>query len=205
MGWCSHPITVGGQIAMNEILTTIGAPAGIISLLLVMIKFLGDISKERIAREEKARFDEQLENFKIQVQHDSQERLKQLQCDIDLVKERQQRGFSDKLEIYRLVTNIISDALADIDLASRNPANIPPDAYDRFNRSRLKAYGYLAMLAPQPVIDGFDNLVDHIFEIIEGRCKHDWAEIRRRALVLIAAIRADIGIDISPIHYKGNR
>jgi hypothetical protein len=124
---------------MRDILTIFGISIGT-SLVVgcALLRYLGTVWRERIAREEKAKLESQLTEFKIelernsrahlrQLQYDSQVYLQQIQKDLAILKERQQRGLNDKLEIYRIVANITSDALADIDFRKRDPSGIPKE------------------------------------------------------------------------------
>jgi hypothetical protein len=61
------------------------------------------------------------------------------------------------------------------------------------------------MLAPQAVINAQDELIDYLLQVVHGEAEYEWTEVRGKALVLINAIREDVGIDKSPIGYNGNR
>lgn len=65
-------------------------------------------------------------------------------------------------------------------------------------------YGYLAMLAPQSVMDAQDDLIDHLLKITNGKAEYEWVKIREKALVMLNAVRADIGINDTPIAYHGD-
>jgi hypothetical protein len=67
----------------------------------------------------------------------------------------------------------------------------------------MRVYGYLAMVAPQAVMDAQDALMDKILLIAQGKEKYIWAEIRELALALLNELRRDIAIDKSLISYNG--
>lgn len=75
--------------------------------------------------------------------------------------------------------------------------------FDEFNEQRLKVYGYLAMLAPQSVMDAQDSLIDHLLKISHGTVVYEWSAVREKALALLNAVREDIGIGKEPITYNG--
>ena len=74
-----------------------------------------------------------------------------------------------------------------------------------FGINRLKLYAYLAMLAPQEVIDANDNLIDILLALVYDGKRTDWVTIRAAALNLTNAMRADIGLDKEPVTYNGAR
>lgn len=81
----------------------------------------------------------------------------------------------------------------------------PKDMFDRYNRGWMKVYGYLAVLAPQEVMDAFDRLNDYLLGVLKGRHRpQPWASTRELALDLINAVRRGIGFDPSPIKYRGS-
>jgi hypothetical protein len=67
----------------------------------------------------------------------------------------------------------------------------------------MRVSGYLAMVAPQAVMDAQDALMDKILLIAQGKEKYIWAEIRELALALLNELRRDIAIDKSLISYNG--
>ena len=68
-------------------------------------------------------------------------------------------------------------------------------------------YGYLGMLAPQSVMDAQDALITFLQEAAEGKKSmgRDWTAMRSLALGLLNEIRKDVGIDKTPIEYRGSR
>lgn len=114
------------------------------------------------------------------------------------------RGFHDKLETYRTVIDLVSEILGDFDRWEETKQQLPAERKDALNRARIKAYGYMALLASQPVMDAFDRLFDHLLRITHGNAPYVWAEIRELSLGLLNEVRKDVGIDSSPIEYRGN-
>ncbi len=72
-----------------------------------------------------------------------------------------------------------------------------------FNEQRIRLYGYMAMFAPQVVMDAQDALTDHLLLVVQKKAPYVWSEVRALALILINEIRRDVGIDKSSIVYKG--
>jgi hypothetical protein len=188
------------SIATTVILSVGGG--GII--VFALSSWLGKIWANRLMEAERAKHAEELERLRSELHHESEATLTTLQSDLEIFKEKHLKGYTDKLAIYRLVTDVIVDALGDLDLITLSGAAADGTArWDRFNRGRMKAYGYLAMLAPQSVMDVMDALMDHLIQVSHGQDRYEWPKVRVLVLNLLNEIRKDIGIDASPIDYRG--
>jgi hypothetical protein len=170
--------------------------AGIVSIgggglvVLALSSWLGKVWAGRILRDETHKLSIQLEEAKR---------------DLDVIKEKSLRFQNDKILAYREITEIIAKLLAIMDAedgrivgwdTSKGPVH-------EFNEQRLKLYGYLAMLAPQAVMDAQDDLVDHLLLTVAGEVDYKWSEVREKVLYLLNAVREDIGLATGPIIYKG--
>lgn len=125
--------------------------------------------------------------------------------ELSILKETFLKEHNEKTTTYKTAVDVVSKILADLDkwtLGDFSPDK-GKDAYHSFNEQRMRVYGYLAMVAPQAVMDAQDALMDKILLVIQGKEKYIWAEIRERALALLNEIRKDIAIDKSPISYNG--
>lgn len=153
--------------------------------------WLGKIWASRILENEKHRLDTALEATKR---------------DLDVIKETTLRFQNDKILIYRTVIETVARLLAALD-SHESGRLVTAEAgarYDEFNEQRIRIYGYLAMLAPQTVMDAQDDLIDHLLKITNGKAEYEWVKIREKALVMLNAVRADIGINDTPIAYHGD-
>lgn len=161
------------------------------ALVLGLGSWLGKVWADRILRNETQQLALKLEAAKRE---------------LDVIKENTLRFQNDKIMIYRAVIEIVARLLSALDSHSlgRLMAGAAAARFDEFNEQRIKIYGYLAMLAPQAVMDAQDNLIDHLLNISTGTVEYDWAEVRQKALVLLNAVRADIGISKDPIAYNGD-
>lgn len=133
--------------------------------------------------------------------------LESTKRELDVVMQTTLRFQNDKMVIYRAVIDSVARLLASLDSheSGRLVANEAGARFDEFNEQRMRVYGYLAMLAPQSVMDAQDELMDHLLEISYGEATYEWANVREKALGLLNAVRDDIGIDKSPITYNGRR
>ena len=164
-----------------------------------------EIYKERLMLDEKAQIESALDQFRLDISRQNERELSELKSELEIYKEVTLKGFNDKIVIYRLVVDIISELLAELDFFKIH-GELREGAIDRyyeFNKNRVKAYGYLAMLAPQSVMDSFYVLLDHLLLVTSGQRNYEWAEVREFAITLLNEVRKDIGLDVSPIAYKG--
>lgn len=137
--------------------------------------------------------------------HQLATQLEATKRDLDVIKETTLRFQNDKILTYRAVIDIVARLLAALD-SHQSGRLVGPEAgarFDEFNEQRLRVYGYLAMLAPQSVMDAQDSLVDHLLKISNGTLAYEWTEVREKALVMLNAVREDIGIGKDPITYNG--
>jgi len=138
----------------------------------------------------------------------NQNTISKLNKELDVLKNSQIQEYQDKLKIYRMVTGIVADLLADFDLKPHDIATgdkqlLSDEEYNKFYRNWMKGYGYLAMLAPQSVMDAYDKLSDHLIQIAAGDVSSKWVEIRKLVFGVINEIRKDVGINKREIKYKG--
>lgn len=175
------------------------------AIIFALSGWLGKVWADRLMLEEKAQHQVDLENLRSDLEKDRTEKLEELKRQLDVAVAHHIRETQDKIGIYRGSINVIADLFADLDKMEVDGVK-PADAaerFDRFNRGRIKAYGHMAMLAPQSVMDAFDAMVDYCLLVANGSEKYEWPRVRDLALMTLNEIRKDIGIDKSPIEYKG--
>jgi len=191
---------------INIVTASLLSVGGGAAIIFGLSSWLGKIWANRLMEAERAKHSKELEGLRIRWQHDSEKSLADIKTELDIYKEKHLKGHSDKLAIYRLAVDIVADLLGDLDI-TKLAATPLPDAlqrWDKFNRGRIKAYGYLAMLAPQNVMDAFDALFDFLIMVAHGQKPYDWSTVRQLALNLLNAVRKDIAVDTNPIEYKGD-
>lgn len=184
------------------VLTSVGG-GGVI--VLGLSSWLGKVWADRLMQRETHRHAAQLEQLRDQLRRTSETELEQLRRSLDVGVQTHLREVAEKVTIYRAVVDLIAEVLGDFDLATRVGAASGTTAQrlDQFNRQRMKAYGWMAMLAPQPVMDAFDALADHLLQVANGAAEYHWPHVRTLAIALLNEVRKDIGLDKSPIQYKG--
>lgn len=167
-----------------------------------LASWLGKVWAERILRNESHDLQEKLR----EAQHRLDVSLRVTERELDLIKEAHASVRNDKVAIYRGAVDLIAILLAKLDAHEMN--RLPPDEavkhFDSFNEHRIRLYGYMAMFAPQSVMDAQDELIDYLLQVSHGVKPYQWETVRMKALALINEVRRDIGIDKSPITYNGN-
>ncbi|HHQ4479042.1 TPA: hypothetical protein ACSPZR_003837 [Aeromonas veronii] len=171
-----------------------------------LANYLGKVWAVRLMNKEMAQHSLALEKLRNKLQLDSQQYLAKLNSDIDFYKQTQLKEHSDKLLIYRATIDLVAAMLAKVDMiVLQRKQKLNPEEEEQFDTERLKIYGYLAMIAPQDVLDANDELIDQLLEVVFDSDTVGWEIIRAKALNLINAMRQDIGIDKSTVTYNGQR
>ncbi|MBN3054990.1 MULTISPECIES: hypothetical protein [Pectobacterium] len=171
------------------------------AIIVGLSSWLGKIWAQRILQKES-------HELKIQLnaaQHELNVSLKTIEKELDLMKEKYVSIRNDKVLIYRGIIDLIASLLAKLDAyyMNRLSQDEAMKHFDVFNEQRIRLYGYMAMFAPQNVMDTQDELIDHLLQVAYGKRSYEWEEIRTMALALINEIREDVGIDQTPIEYNG--
>lgn len=160
------------------------------AIIFALSSWLGKVWANRILESERHRLGEELEETKRE---------------LDVIKETTLRFQNDKILTYRAVVDVVSRILSSFD--AHQSGRLPPEEagqrFDEFNEQRIRVYGYLAMLAPQAVMDVQDQLMDYLIQISNGSESYDWKKVRDLAIAMLNEIRRDIGIDKTPISYNG--
>lgn len=171
------------------------------AIIMGLASWLGKIWAERILRKESHDLQEKLN----ETRHRLDVSLRASERELDLIKEMHASVRNDKVVIYREAVDIIAALLAKLDAHETN--RLPPDEaakhFDSFNEQRIRLYGYMAMFAPQSVMDAQDDLIDHLLQVSHGTEPYQWETVRLKALALINEVRRDVGIDKSSITYNG--
>jgi len=186
--------------------TIITALGGSGAIILGLANYLGKLWANRLMATEKAKHDRELEELRTQLYKVSQEELAKFHSEIEVYKQTQLREHSDKLAIYRATIDMVATMLAKVEMiVIKNKQQLSPEEAEQFETERLKIYGYLAMIAPQEVMDANDAFIDQLLALVFDGQFVKWEMIRLKALNLTNAMRKDIGMDKSEISYNGDR
>ncbi|MGY4041999.1 hypothetical protein [Aeromonas hydrophila] len=186
--------------------TIIASLGGSGAIILGLSNYLGKIWAERLMATEKANHEQKLEYLRVQLQKENQLHLAELNNGLEIYKQTHLREHSDKLVIYRATIELTAIMLAKVEMiALQYKRELSPEEKEKFEIERLKIYGYLAMIAPQEVMDANDVFVDQLLAIVFDGKVTSWETIRTKLLYLTNSMRRDIGIDKSDVAYNGNR
>jgi len=190
--------------ALNIVVAGVLSIGGGGVIVLGLSSWLGKVWANRLMESEKATHARDLEKLRSELQRTNEVELSNLKGELDIYKQKHLRGHEDKVQIYRLAVDVVSDLLGDLDLHQQASVDATTrlQRWNQFNRGRMRAYGYLAMLAPQSVMDASDALFDHLIQVSHGQ-PYEWPKVRELVLGLLNEVRKDIGFDPSPIEYRG--
>lgn len=206
----------------NFILQVLGALGGGAAIVAVLAAWLSKLWAARILQSENAEHQQRLRALEAELRRDVDSHLAQLQAelrrDVDthlaqlqsqlaMLKEKTLKAHTDKLACYADAIECTARLMSDISalVVSRKGAKTFEEAFAEFDVARIHAYGHMALVAPQAVMDAFDRLVDHLLDVNEGLAEADWMKARRLVLGWLNAARADLGVDATPINYNGER
>lgn len=192
-------------MSWDELFKFVGAsifavlPAGVV--IAGLSTWLGKVWAERILARETNELKRQLSES----QHKLEISLKQAERELDFLKDSRSKIHNDKIGIYRGIVDMVAKLLAIFDSMESSDTSDEEIKlqFHNFNEQRIRLYGYMAMFAPQAVIDAQDALIDHLLLVAQGRATYVWSDVRGLALSLINEIRSDVGVDKSRIVYNG--
>jgi hypothetical protein len=194
----SEIATIGASI-----IASLGGGAAIVFGL---SNWLGKVWAERLMQKERQEYAIQLEHLRSSLKLASEEQLASLRSQLDIAKETYVREHLDRVMIYRGAIDPIVGIIAKIQmilLQRRGP--LTSDELHDFEVQRLRAYAYLAMHAPQSVMDAHDALSDLILAVIYDGTETTWEHFRDLAIRVLNEVRKDVGIRPDPIAYRGSR
>jgi hypothetical protein len=149
--------------------------------------WLGKMWAERFMQKEKARYEKELEDFKAQLNRES---------------DRTTQTLREKLSLYKEAIPPLVDLIARYQLT---PADVTPAVILEFEKKRLATSAMLGMFAAVPVFDAYNSLIDYIFNCLEGKQLFAFAEFRVLGYKMMSEIREDVGISGGELVYRGNR
>ncbi len=146
---------------------------------------------------------EAIESVRASLELKNSSALEKLKAELEINNTQSLTGFHDRLKTYRLAVDILCEVLGDLDIVYATKKALDANRFDQVNRARLKIYGYLAMLAPQNIMDANDAMFDHLIEIINSKKEYEWNEIRALALTFLNAMRQALGFHVDQVNYNG--
>lgn len=175
-------------------------------IVFALSNWLGKVWADRLMRKERQDYALQLEHLRNSLKLASEEQLASLRAQLDVAKETYVREHLDRMTIYRAAIDLIAGIVAKIQMIlQRRRGPLTPDELHEFEVQRLRVYAYLAMHAPQSVMDAHDAVTDLILAIVYDGQDTTWEHFRALALQFLNEVRKDVGIRPEPIAYRGTR
>ena len=184
----------------------LGSLGGAGVIIIGVSSWLGKVWATQLMDSQRHNHEKDLEELRASLKDKNDEQLTVISNDYEIFKQTHLREHDDKLAIYRAALDTIVPILAKIELlvvGERGELSI--EEKETFENGRLRIYGYLAMLAPQHVMDANDAFTDLLLALIYDGAETDWVTVRNHALRLTNAMRADIGLNKEPVAYNGSR
>ena len=175
-------------------------------IIFALSNWLGKVWANRLMQKERQEYALQLEHLQNSLRLASEEQLASLRSQLDIVKEARVREHLDRVTIYRAAVDLFAGIVAKIQmflLQRRGP--LTPDELHEFEVQRLRVYAYLAMHAPQSVMDANDAVSDLILAVVYDGQNTTWEHFRGLAIQFLNEVRKDVGIRPEPIAYRGTR
>jgi hypothetical protein len=158
------------------------------AIVLGLSNWLGKIWAERLMEKEKARYQKELENFKAQLNREN---------------DRTGQTLREKLALYKdTITPIVNFIMA---LSNATPDGNMAILLIKFEKERLATTALLGMFAPLPVFEAYNEIIDYLFDCLEGKRIYEFAEFRRLSFRMLSEIRRDIGVSGDELVYRGPR
>nr|WP_298251120.1 hypothetical protein [uncultured Halomonas sp.] len=186
-----------------SIIASLGGGAVIVFAL---SNWLGKLWTERLMETERHQHVIELEELKASLKRTSEEQIASIKAHIDIARESQVKEHSDRVAIYRAAIDLIAVMVAKVEMMMLGKRGaLTSEELHEFESQRLRVYAYLAMHAPQPVMDAHDALTDLILAVIYDGKETNWENFRGLAINFLNEIRKDVGIRVDPITYQGVR
>lgn len=184
----------------------LGSLGGAGVIVVGLSSWLGKVWAARLMDNERHKHERDLEALRASLKVQNDKQLTEISSDFEIFKQTHLREHNDKLAIYRAALDTIVPILAKIELlVIGERGELSSEEKEAFENDRLRIYGYLAMLAPQSVMDANDAFIDLLLALIYDGEQTNWKTVRNSALRLTNAMRADIGLNKEPVAYNGNR
>jgi len=178
------------------------------AIVLGMSAWLGKVWAERLMQKEKARHDQELEEFRAKaVQKLAEDKaryereLENFKSHLDRENKRAHQTFEERITFYKEAMAPVIDLITEF---TRNAGTLEHTAWVEFEKKRLTTSIQFAMFAPVDVSQAYDTLIDYIFNCSENKSHYSWQVLRKHAYEVANAIRKDVGAT-GEATYKGSR
>ena len=107
--------------------------------------------------------------------------------------------YREKIDLYKEVI----DPIIEFILMEKEIKNKEKIIF--LEKKRLLITSQLVMFSTDNVFQLYNELIDYIYDSMEGSIEYSYEEVRQKSMKLLSEIRKDIGIYSDEISYKGSR
>lgn len=187
-------------------LTIIASLGGGGAIVFGLSTWLGKLWADRLMQRERQKHDIELEHLRSELKSSTNQQLATMQTQLDIAKAAHVQDHMDRMTIYRHAVDIFVGIVAKIQRMLQQKRNtLNADELYEFEVQRMQLYAYLAMHAPQSVMNTHDALSDLILDVVHDGKTTTWEHFRGLAIHFLNEVRKDIGIRPEPIDYRGRR
>ena len=148
--------------------------------------WLGKVWANRMMQNERAKIESDLAELKSKLQKEAEHGNHLLMQKISLYKE-------------------VAEPIIDLIVKAQHQGPPTQDDLQKFDKDRLSTTALLAMFAPTGVFNEYNNMIDYIYDAVEGKQTWGFDIFRDKALVFLTEVRRDIGLYDDGIGYSGTR
>jgi hypothetical protein len=106
-----------------------------------------------------------------------------------------------KISLYKEVSN----PLVELIVKAQHNGTLTKENLRDFDKDRLYTTSLIAMFAPGEVYDGYNEMIDYIYDSVEGKQNWDFKIFSKKAEAFLSNVRRDIGLYTDNVEYKGSR
>jgi hypothetical protein len=178
------------------------------AIVVALSAWLGKIWAERLMERERLAHDKELEHLRTELLARHTAQLEHFKAELEIAKTKLLAAHHDKVALYRHALELLAPMGVKIGVLVKTGQTAPAEVAQHilaFDTDRIRVYAYLAMFAPQSVMNAYDSIVDYLLDVADGRAPYEFQRVRETGLALLNEIRRDLGLDSSTIRYLGAR
>jgi hypothetical protein len=200
----SDPFRLIAEIAASIIVALGGGGAIVFGLS----SWLGKVWADRLMQKEKAKHDQDLEDFKAKAIRKLEEEkahyereLENFKSHLERENKRAHHTFEERIAFYKEAMTPVIDLITE---SQRTAGKLEQTTWFEFEKKRLATSIQFAMFASVDTSQAYDTLIDYIFDCSENKKQFSWPELREYAYKVVNEIRKDVGATGEAI-YQGTR
>lgn len=130
-----------------------------------------------------------------------QTKLTELRAQLEKEADHGNHLLRQKIELYKEVANPVIDLIT----KAQHNGTLTHEDLKEFDSQRLSTTALLAMFAPHAVFEKYNDMIDYIYDSVEGKQQWEFNIFRDSALVFLSEVRRDVGLYKDNLSYSGTR